>query len=235
MIFTEAFSPTSKAKINSSGDREWVLWGRAEPKICVCGKGKHVHQISGGMFECWVQHVGGGRGVGGYINLGAIKSLLLCSKCATILVSHINLLCMVSAAVPKIIYHCPFHSNSIWSHTTCQRHVRVMCNAVCSVAMHWMKCQRCIISQLQTCRQWYPHILGSALQNMSKGEISLLLSFTATTCWHWWSVWLWFLWHPFVQVKHSTVHNVCAAIYPSICMGNGQVTHFMYPEPPKCN
>ena len=47
MIFTEAFSPTSKAKINSSGDREWVLWGRAEPKICVCGKGKHVYQISG--------------------------------------------------------------------------------------------------------------------------------------------------------------------------------------------
>ena len=176
MIFTEAFSPTSKAKINSSGDREWVLWGKAEPKICVCGKGKHVHQISGGMFECWVQHVGGGRGVGGYINLGAMKSLLLCAKRAPILVSHINLLCMVSTAVPKII-----HSNR-------KKIVSGVISRATDLsgwcAMHWMKCQSCAISQLQTCPiiiHHYPFFLFHS-NNMLTLVVCLLVVFVTPVC-----------------------------------------------------
>ena len=60
MIFTEAFSPTSKAKINSSGDREWVLWGKAGPKICVCGKGNMYVGLVGACLnvECNMLGVG---------------------------------------------------------------------------------------------------------------------------------------------------------------------------------
>ena len=46
-------------------------------------------------------------------------------------------------------------------------------------------------------------------QNMyilSNENYSLLFSFTATTCWHLWSVWSCFLWYPFVQVRHSIVY-----------------------------